>query len=144
MNNEIVRSIGGNHLVDSKKESNESAKNLAIWIAGLLDKKGGLNIKVLETKPGTYISDFLVVATGTSSRHMQSLLDAPCAELKKLGYPPLHIEGEGSHWMLADCGDVVIHIFDEQTRGFYDIEGLWDNAPRIEWDPQRKRLRKSV
>ena len=115
-----------------------SSEELAIWIARLLDKKGAQNVAVLETKPGTYVADYLVVATGTSSRHIQTLLDTPCRELKKLGFPPLAVEGEGSHWMLADLGDVVLHIFDDSARSYFDIDGLWSEVPRVSWQEKRQ------
>jgi len=111
----------------------EQSLALAQWIAQTLDRKGGQDIVVLETRPGTYVADYLVLATGTSGRHMNTLLDAPCQELRKLGFPANHVEGEDSHWMLADLGDVVIHIFDEQSRENFDIESLWKAAPRIDW-----------
>jgi ribosome-associated protein len=121
-----------------KLQQKEASLELAQWIAKQLDKKGAHDIKVLETIPGTYIADYLVLATGTSSRHMQTLLDSPCAELKKLGYPPLHVEGEDSTWMLADLGDIVIHIFDPETRNHFDLEDLWKNAPRVDWTGEEK------
>ena len=119
-------------------QSYDSGLELAQWIASSLDRKGAQDIQVLETKPGTYIADYLILATGTSSRHMQTLLQAPCSELTKLGYPPSNVEGEGSHWMLADLGDVVIHIFDQDTRKVFDLDGLWKAAPRVNWQDKRK------
>lgn len=126
--------LGGESL---KKPKTDASQELAIWIANTMDRKGAKEIVVIETKPGTFTTDYLVVATGTSSKHMQTLLEAPCNELKKLGFPAQNIEGEGSQWMLADLGDIVIHIFDQETRGFFDIESLWDKAPRIEWENKK-------
>lgn len=121
------------------KKKTDSSLDLAIWIARLLDRKGARDITVIETKPGTYIADYLVICSGTSSRHMETLIDAPVRELKKLGFPPNSIEGQDSQWMLADLGDVIIHIFDEQTRALFDLEGLWNSCPRVDW--QSKKLR---
>jgi len=129
-------------LKDRANESNQSQSDsgleLAQWIAKTLDRKGAQDIQVLETKPGTYIADYLVVATGTSSRHMESLLHTPCEELKKLGYPPQNVEEDSARWMLADLGDVIIHIFDNETRHDIDLESLWKNAPRVDWQKQAK------
>ena len=120
-------------------KNTETSLELAQWIANTLDRKGAHDIVVLETKPGTYVADYLVIATGTSSRHMHTLLETPCHELKKLGYPPLYMENEGSHWMLADLGDIVLHIFDDESRHFYDLDGLWKNAPKVSWIENDKK-----
>lgn len=128
-----TKKTGGDKSLNTA-EKNDPSLELAQWIAQILDRKGGQNISVLETKPGTYIADYLVIATGTSSRHMQTLLDAPCEELKKLGFPPQNVEGEATSWLLADLGDVVIHIFNEESRQHFDLEGLWANSPKIDWE----------
>lgn len=117
-----------------KNETKNSSLELATWIAHLLDRKGGLKISVIETKESSAIADYLVIATGTSSRHLQTLLDSPVRELKTAGFPPSSVEGEGSHWLLADLGDVILHLFDEETRNYFDLEGLWKDAPRIQWE----------
>lgn len=111
----------------------ESSHDLACWIAQQLDRKGGREVSVIQIEGQSVVADFLVIATGTSSRHMQSLLDSPCVELKKLGYPPMSVDTEGSHWYLADLGDVVIHVFDEEGRRYFDLEGFLAKAPRVDW-----------
>jgi ribosome-associated protein len=98
-----------------------------------LDRKGAQEISVLQTEGQSVIADYVVVATGTSSRHMQTLLDSPCDELKKLGFPPLSVDTDGGHWYLADLGDVVLHVFDEQGRNYFDLEGFLKKSPRIDW-----------
>lgn len=76
----------------------------------------------------------MVIATGTSSKHLETLVNAPCQEQKKSGFPASAIDGLGTQWVVADFNDVILHIFDEQTRGHYNLEGLWANAPRIDWE----------
>ncbi len=112
--------------------SRDGSLELATWIAQTLDRKGGQDIVVIDTKNSS-VADFFVVATGTSNRHMETLLDSPCKELRKSGHPPHSIEGLDTRWMLADMGDVVLHIFDEETRQHFDLEGFWKKAPRIDW-----------
>jgi len=76
----------------------------------------------------------MIIVSGTSTRHMETLIDAPSMELKKLGFPPQNIEGKDTQWIVGDFGDVVLHVFDEATRRYYDLEGLWSQAPRLEWE----------
>ena len=69
----------------------------------------------------------MVIVTGTSSRHIQSLAERVVEDLKKLNIRPLSLEGEGSQeWVLVDYGDVIVHLMSAQARTFYDLESLWD------------------
>jgi ribosome-associated protein len=111
-----------------------SSKEVAAWIAQLLDKKGGKQITVLDVRETSSITDFMVIVTGTSLKHLETLVNAPCQELKKSGYPADAMEGEGTHWVVADFNDVIVHVFDESTRTHYDLEGLWSTAPKVEWE----------
>lgn len=106
---------------------------LAKWLAQQLDKKAARNIVVLDLRKRSDIADYLVVATGTSSTHRQTLLESPVREMKKIGFPPLAIEGQRTGWAVADFGDVMMHVFDEPTRQFYDLETLWGTAERVIW-----------
>ena len=77
-----------------------------------------------------------VIGTGTSRRHVLTLADAVEEHLRHLGRRPLRREGlEHATWVLLDYGDLVVHLFDEPTRRFYDLERLWIDAPRTEFDP---------
>jgi len=81
------------------------------------------------------ITDLFVIATGTSRRHIQTLAEETEASLKEIGRRPLRREGmEDATWVLLDYGDVIVHIFDQATRDFYDIERLWGDAPRRQYD----------
>lgn len=116
----------------------QSGLQLTTWMSQLLDKKGAQNIIIIDVRDRSSITDFLIIATGTSSRHMETLVEAPCVEMKKLGFPANHIEGNGTHWVIADFGDVLLHVFDDATRKYFDLESLWESAPRIEWDDRQK------
>ncbi len=81
-----------------------------------------LNVSNLTT-----LTDYMIIVTGTSSRHIQSLADRVVEDLKKLDIRPLSLEGEGTQeWVLVDYGDVIVHLMSEQARTFYDLESLWD------------------
>ena len=86
------------------------------------------------------ITDVFVIATGTSRRHVLTLAEAVEERLKHLDRRPLRREGlEGATWVLLDYGDLVVHVFDEPTRRYYDLERLWVDAPRTEFDPAAAR-----
>ena len=92
-----------------------------------LDDRKGQNIKTINVQGKTSITDFMVVATGTSQRHIQSLSDYVVEKVKENGFLPLGIEGEqGSEWVLLDLGDIILHLMTAQTREFYQLEKLWE------------------
>jgi ribosome-associated protein len=77
-----------------------------------------------------------VIASGTSSRHVKTLADDVEFRLRELGRRPLRREGiTDASWILLDFGDVVVHLFDQETRRYYDLERLWSDAPRLEFQP---------
>ena len=133
-----INQKGGRTLEGTQTES--SGQNLAIWMSQLLDKKGGQEIMIIDVRGRSSITDFILVVTGTSSRHLQTLVEVPCLEMKKLGFPPSHIEGNGTHWIIADFGDVLLHVFDEQARKYFNLEELWESAPRVDWDAKKRSL----
>jgi ribosome-associated protein len=81
----------------------------------------------------TTITDYFLIASGTSSRQVQAIAQHLERRMKEEGFIPFGIEGErDGHWILLDYGDVVVHIFYQPVREFYDLEGLWVEAPRVE------------
>lgn len=95
-------------------------------VAALEDLKAR-DINVLDVRGLTGVTDFMVVASGTSSRHVKSLANNVEVELKKAGVQPLGTEGQGAtaEWVLVDFGDVVVHVMMPEARSFYDLENLW-------------------
>jgi ribosome-associated protein len=89
---------------------------------------------VLDMRKITPIVDYFVLATGTSRRQILAIANEIKVTLKAEKSPPLGIEGDDSStWVLLDFGDVVVHIFAPETRAAYDLEHLWADAPRIDW-----------
>lgn len=85
------------------------------------------DIKVLDVRQLTSVADYMVVASGTSDRHVKSIADRIVQKASAAGCPPLGVEGMGSgEWVLVDLADVVVHIMQPKTREFYKLEGLWD------------------
>ncbi|ANE56231.1 MULTISPECIES: ribosome silencing factor [Methylomonas] len=91
-----------------------------------LDVRKGLNIKTIDVRGKTSITDFMVIATGTSSRHAKSLCDYVVEKVKENGLQPLGLEGDqSSDWILLDLGDVIVHVMTGQARELYQLEKLW-------------------
>lgn len=94
-------------------------------IADFLDNKKGLDVRIIKTDDKSIISDYIVIATGTSNTHVKALSDEVEAKLKELGIVVNHVEGHRSNtWILMDYGNVIVHIFSDEARHFYDLDGL--------------------
>ncbi|MGX8699540.1 MAG: ribosome silencing factor [bacterium] len=94
-----------------------------------LDAKKAMNIKVLETHDVTILADYFVLCTATSSTHLKSLADEVEDALKNQDEAPLRTEGYRSGgWILVDFGCVVVHIFTDEARKYYNLEHLWQDA----------------
>jgi len=110
-----------------------TSKEMALTIAKLLDDKKGQDIKVLETAELTTIADYFVLCTASSSTQIKALADYCQKELKDQGEVPHHVEGHrGGTWVLLDFSSVVVHLFLEETRDFYDLERLWRDAAPVD------------
>ena len=95
-------------------------------IEKILDNNKAQNISTIDLKNKSYIADYMIVASGTSSRHLQSLSEILVAELKKIGLDNCRMEGKDSNdWKLVDAYDVIVHIFHPEKREFYDLEKMW-------------------
>ena len=95
-------------------------------IQKILDNNKAQNITFINLKNKSHIADYMIVASGTSSRHLQSLSEILVTELKKLGIEDCRIEGKDSNdWKLVDAHDVIVHIFPPEKREFYDLEKMW-------------------
>ncbi|MDR0889907.1 MAG: ribosome silencing factor [Oscillospiraceae bacterium] len=108
-------------------------KELAMQAAKVLDDKKGLGISLLEVTDVTSIADHFLICTGTSSTHVKTLCDSVEALIAdELGEKLLHREGHrGGTWVLLDFGCLVVHVFTDETRKFYDLEHLWSDAKKI-------------
>lgn len=96
--------------------------------AALQDAKG-VDLKWLDVRPLTDITDYMLIATGTSQRHVQTLAARVLEKMRAAGHKPLGVEGEADgEWVLVDFVDVVVHIMRAETRAHYDLEGLWDES----------------
>ena len=101
-------------------------KKIKKLIENIINKNKANNIVTIDLKRKTYIADYMIVASGTSSRHLQSLSENLLSELKKYGLDNCRIEGyESNDWKLVDAIDVIVHLFHPEKRAFYDLEKMW-------------------
>jgi ribosome-associated protein len=96
-----------------------------------LDKKA-VDLTVLDVQRVSSVTDYFLVCSGKSTPHLRTIVDAIRTELKADGIRPLHAEGKPeSGWVLLDYGDVLVHVFLEDTRAYYALERLWGDAPSV-------------
>ena len=110
-----------------------SAKEVALQVTKALDEKKGIDIKLLRIGDVSSLADYFVICTATSTTQIKALADACEKNLKEQGEPPHHVEGHrGGTWILQDYGDVVVHLFSEEAREFYDLDRLWQDATKVD------------
>lgn len=108
-------------------------KEIAVFATNTLDNKKGLDVKLLEVTEITVLADFFVIATATSSTHLQALCDELEFKLKEKSVMPHHVEGhKAGGWVLLDYGSVIVHVFTQEAREFYALERLWNDATVVE------------
>ena len=107
------------------------------------DDNRGKEILLLDLRATTPLIDFFVIISAVSRRQASSIAYEIDAEMKKLGETKLGIEGaEEGRWTLIDYGDFVVHVFSEEARTYYDLEGIWGDSVRLDWqDPRRAKPR---
>ena len=102
------------------------SEELKQLVSDALDDLKAVNVVEINVQDLTDVMDYLVVASGTSNRHVKSLAENVLMKAKQQGQRPLGVEGqEGAEWVLVDFGDVVVHVMLPATRDFYDLERLW-------------------
>ena len=111
-------------------------KEIKEVIQDILSKNKANNIVIINLKNKSNIADYMIIASGTSSRHLQSLSEKILEELKKTGVEDCKIEGyESNDWKLVDAIDIIVHLFHPEKRSFYDLENMWS-----EYLPKEKAL----
>lgn len=100
-----------------------------------IDDKKGQDIKVIDIHTVSVIADYFVIASGTNSNQVQAIVDNVEEQLGRAGFEAKQIEGNrNSSWILMDYGDVIVHVFDEENRLFYDLERIWRDGKVLEMD----------
>ena len=110
-----------------------SAREVALEVTKALDEKKGIDIKVLRIEKISSIADYFVICTGTVNTHVKTLCDYAEYTMEQLGETMMGREGHrGNSWDLLDYGSVVVHVFTEEARKFYDLERLWADAEVVD------------
>lgn len=99
---------------------------IAEVVLAAIDELKGVDVRTLDVRDQTSITDTIIVVSGTSQRHLKSLADRVLERSREAGIKPVGIEGErGADWYLVDLGDVVVHVMSREKRDFYNLEKLW-------------------
>ncbi len=108
------------------RDKNLDSQQLLDFALDKVDDMKARDIVKLDVRETSSITDYLVICTGTSKRHVQSIADHVAKEARHAGETPIGQEGQDvGEWVLVDLGDVVVHVMQDQTRDFYDLEKLW-------------------
>jgi ribosome-associated protein len=112
----------------------KKAGEAAVACARLADERRGSDIVVLNVEDVILVTDYFVIVSARNKRQIQTIASDARDLLRKQGYTNVRMEGfeEGS-WVLIDAGSVVVHVFREDLRGYYDLELLWGDAPKLDW-----------
>ncbi len=109
-------------------------RDLVPYLRAVREKKS-MGIVAIDVRKLTSVADAFILCSGRSNRQVSAIAEHIRRSLKTGGLRPLHVEGEKEgHWALLDYGHVVIHVFYEPVRSFYDLESLWADAPRIDFE----------
>ena len=125
-----------------RKRQNRTARTLAAAAARIARDDNAENIVVLDLRDVSPVTDYFVICTGTSDRQLRSMADdiAECG--KSLGQKVWHVAGtDTASWIVMDFVDVVVHLFDQEHREYYDLELIWGGAPHVEWDRAKPTTR---
>jgi ribosome-associated protein len=112
-----------------------AARELAIVAARAADAKGARDVVILEVGDVLVVADEFVIASAPNDRQVRAIVDDVERRVGEAGFGrPLRVEGlDDRHWVLMDYGDVVVHVFLDETREYYELERLWSDVPRLAW-----------
>jgi ribosome-associated protein len=116
-------------------------RTLAVRAARAAAEKQGRDIRVLQVRDLIAITDYFVIVSGATDRQVKAIGDEIEAELQKTGAKPIRREGERDlHWLLLDYADVIVHVFHQEDRAYYELERLWKDAPDVRWEPATAKV----
>jgi ribosome-associated protein len=121
--------------VRTRQRTAAASREVARAAARAAAAKQGEDIVILDVRDLIVITDYFVIATGTSERQVKTIVEEVERALRARGEKPVRREGEvDGRWVLLDYVDVVVHVFGEEERDYYDLERLWRDAPRVAWE----------
>lgn len=114
-----------------RSHMNEAKMKASVAVKAMEEKKA-IDVRVIDITAVSILADYFIVASGSNRNQVQAMADSVEEELGKKGYAPGHVEGYSTaNWILMDYGDIVIHIFDEENRIYYDLERIWRDGTLI-------------
>ncbi len=117
-----------------------TTRPLAVACAKACDEKKATRIVVLDVRKLTFITDYFVIASTASDRQARAITDDLRARMRERDVRERGVEGlNDARWILQDFGDVVVHLFHESQREFYDLEGLWADARKVRWTARKAK-----
>ena len=116
-------------------ETHAESREVAVTAARAAATKQATDVTILDVQGLIVITDYFVIASGQTDRQVKTIVEEVEKAVRDLGEKPVRREGEAdSRWVLLDYVDVVVHVFAEEEREYYDLERLWRDAPRIRWN----------
>ena len=116
-------------------DAEQQTRQFAVEAARLAAHTRCHNVVVLDVRGISPVTDYMILATGTSPRQMRAVCDDLAEWAQERGVRPFHSDGlESESWMLIDFVDVVVHVFNQEARLFYDLDSLWGDAKPVEWN----------
>ena len=110
---------------------NQSTEMTKLAIAALEDKKAN-DVRVIDIAGVSVIADYFVIASGSNTNQVQAMADSVREALGRAGHEPRQVEGYGSaNWILMDYNDIIVHIFSDESRTFYDLERIWRDGKEV-------------
>jgi ribosome-associated protein len=121
--------------VPGSDETHAESREVAVTAARAAAAKQATDVTILDVQGLIVITDYFVIASGQTDRQVKTIVEEVEKAVRDLGEKPVRREGEAdSRWVLLDYVDVVVHVFAEEEREYYDLERLWRHAPRIRWN----------
>jgi ribosome-associated protein len=115
------------------EETMPEAKEMAALAVAALEDKKALDIKILDISDISTIADYFIIASGSNRNQVQAMADSVDEALGRAGHEVKNTEGyQNANWILMDFGDIIVHLFDEENRLFYDIERIWRDGKLVE------------
>jgi ribosome-associated protein len=115
------------------EETMPEAKEMAALAVAALEDKKALDIKILDISDISTIADYFIIASGSNRNQVQAMADSVDETLGRAGHEVKNTEGyQNANWILMDFGDIIVHLFDEENRLFYDIERIWRDGKLVE------------
>ncbi|MEI6896072.1 MAG: ribosome silencing factor [Psychromonas sp.] len=104
-------------------------QELKAFVVTQIEDMKAKDIIIIDVAGTSDVTDTMIICTGNSKRHVRSIAEQTALHAKRAGEPPIGVEGlEGSEWVLVDLGNVVLHVMQDETRQFYDLEKLWGHS----------------